>query len=101
MHTAQRSLCQHAVCFNLPTHTIRQAKTAHLYSQSRKFGTARLRDKAFRSFTAGSARRDSLPVVTQPWSSNDVDRELWAVLDLASDEELEGVHDMLFGEQLL
>ena len=40
-------------------------------------------------------------MVTQPWSSNDVDRDLWAVLDLASDEELEGVHDILFGEQHL
>lgn len=40
-------------------------------------------------------------MVTQPWSSNDVDRDLWAVLDLASDEELEGVHDILFGEQFL
>ena len=40
-----------------------------------------------------------LPTVTQPFSIHDVDRELWMVLDLASDSELEGVHDMLFGEQ--
>lgn len=39
--------------------------------------------------------------MTQPRSPNDVDLDLWAVLDLASDEELERVHDMLFGEQLL
>lgn len=55
--------------------------------------------KLFRSVVVSSSRGGSLPVVTQPWSSNDVDRDLWAVLDLASDEELEGVHDILFGEQ--
>lgn len=50
---------------------------------------------------AASSSRSKLPVVTQPASSNDVDRDLWTVLDLASDEELEGVHDVLFGASLL
>lgn len=36
--------------------------------------------------------------MTQPFSVHGIDRELWMVLDLASDTELEGVHDMLFGE---
>ncbi|DBA73736.1 TPA: hypothetical protein ACH3X2_009712 [Trebouxia sp. C0005] len=48
-----------------------------------------------------SARRDKISSVTQPSSCNDVDRDLWTVLDLASDEELEGVHDILFGTSLL
>lgn len=46
-----------------------------------------------------AAKRDELPTVTQPFSVHDVDRELWMVLDLASDTELEGVHDMLFGAE--
>lgn len=45
-----------------------------------------------------SAHRKKLPSVTQPSSCNDVDRDLWTVLDLASDDELEGLHDILFGE---
>ncbi len=48
-----------------------------------------------------SARRAQISSVTQPSSCNDVDRDLWTVLDLASDEELEGVHDILFGESRL
>lgn len=51
-----------------------------------------------RSRTLSAARRDELPTATQPFSIHDVDRELWMVLDLASDTELEGVHDMLFGK---
>ena len=49
---------------------------------------------------ASASKRDELPTVTQPFSVHGVDRELWMVLDLASDTELEGVHDMLFGEPI-
>ena len=101
MHTAQRSLCKHAVGFSHPRHTVTRVNTAGLYRQS-STATPRLRKcRPYRSVLAKSSRTGSLPVVTQPRSPNDVDRDLWAVLDLASDEELEGVHDMLFGEQLL
>lgn len=101
MHTAQRTLCKHAACFSHPKHTVRPAKTATPYKQSSNSSVSRLRTyRPYRSVLASSSRGGSLPVVTQPRSPNDVDRDLWAVLDLASDEELEGVHDMLFGEQL-
>lgn len=40
--------------------------------------------------------------LTRPCSDQDVDRELWNLLDLAHDDELEAVHDILFGgNQLL
>lgn len=97
MHTAQHSLCRQSVCFSRIRLTVSQNK-AEFYSRSVELGSSRLRTPV-RSVVASSSRGGNLPVVTQPWSSNDVDRDLWAVLDLASDEELEGVHDILFGEQ--
>jgi hypothetical protein len=39
-----------------------------------------------------------LEPITRPYSQQDVDRELWDLLDLATDDELEAVHDILFGE---
>eukprot|EP00879_Flechtneria_rotunda_P004778 GHRR01005048.1.p1 GENE.GHRR01005048.1~~GHRR01005048.1.p1 ORF type:complete len:394 (+),score=129.56 GHRR01005048.1:100-1281(+) len=39
----------------------------------------------------------NLVALTEPLSTLDVDRELWAVLDLCSDEELESLYNILFG----
>jgi hypothetical protein len=36
-------------------------------------------------------------MLTEPISMLDVDKELWEVLDLCSDEELETIYDVLFG----
>lgn len=36
--------------------------------------------------------------VTKPYNELDVDRELWDLLDLAHDDELQAVHDILYGE---
>ncbi|CAL5227452.1 g10419 [Coccomyxa viridis] len=35
--------------------------------------------------------------LTRPYSELDVDRELWELLDLAQDDELQAVHDILYG----
>lgn len=99
MHSAQHSSCRQCVCFSRIRLTVWQTK-ADVCSRSVHPGCSRLRTyRPLTSVVASSSQSDSLPVVTQPWSSNDVDRDLWAVLDLASDEELERVHDILFGEQ--
>lgn len=101
MHTAQRSLCKHVVGLSHPRRTVTPANTAGPYRQS-STPTPRLRTcRPYRFVLAKSSRGSSLPVVTQPRSPNDVDLDLWAVLDLASDEELERVHDMLFETSLL
>ena len=42
----------------------------------------------------------ALEPLTRPMSEHDVDGELWSLLDLASDEELEDVHNILYGECL-
>ncbi len=39
----------------------------------------------------------SLEPITRPYCEEDVDRELWDLLDLANDDELEAVHDILYG----
>jgi hypothetical protein len=41
--------------------------------------------------------KDSLASLTPPISTYDVDLELWQVLDLCSDEELEGLYNILHG----
>lgn len=105
MHIAQRCVCKQSVCFSHASHTVRQVKASLSNRSVQQIpsvpGRSRLRTyKSVGSVIANSSRDGSIPAVTQPWSSSDVDRDLWAVLDLASDEELEGVYDMLFGEQL-
>jgi hypothetical protein len=35
--------------------------------------------------------------VTKPYNDFGVDRELWDLLDLAHDDELQAVHDILYG----
>lgn len=35
--------------------------------------------------------------LTMPYNDLDVDRELWELLDLAQDDELQAVHDILYG----
>ena len=40
----------------------------------------------------------SMEPVTNPYNELDVDRELWDLLDLAHDDELQAVHDILYGE---
>ena len=42
----------------------------------------------------------ALEPLTTPHAAADVDMELWAVLDLCSDDELEEVHSILFGAPL-
>ncbi|KAF8063867.1 hypothetical protein HT031_003724 [Scenedesmus sp. PABB004] len=46
---------------------------------------------------AGGAAAAGALVLTEPVSRLDVDAELWEVLDLCSDEELEGLYGILFG----
>jgi hypothetical protein len=41
--------------------------------------------------------RRAVPRLTEPASSYQLDIELWEVLDMASDEELERIHDVLYG----
>ena len=36
--------------------------------------------------------------LTKPYNELDVDRELWELLDLAYDDELQAVHDILYGK---
>ena len=45
-----------------------------------------------------AASSTALEPLTRPMSEHDVDGELWSLLDLASDEELEDVHNILYGE---
>ncbi|CAL8466741.1 g6277 [Coccomyxa elongata] len=51
---------------------------------------------ALRSTSPTSEVR-SLEPITRPCCEEDVDRELWDLLDLANDDELEAVHDILYG----
>jgi hypothetical protein len=41
--------------------------------------------------------RRAAPRLTEPASPYEVDRELWEILDMATDEELERIHGVLFG----
>ena len=50
--------------------------------------------------TKESRQARGLEPITRPFSQQDVDRELWDLLDLATDDELEAVHDILFGKPL-
>ncbi len=43
------------------------------------------------------AARAALEPLTRPHSEHDVDGELWLLLDIASDDELVEVYDILFG----
>eukprot|EP00884_Botryococcus_braunii_P020484 jgi/Botrbrau1/7119/Bobra.0165s0135.2 len=42
----------------------------------------------------------AIPRLTEPASSYELDNELWEILDMASDEDLEAVHDALYGRSL-
>lgn len=74
-------------------------RNAQQQQQQHTRATATTSGKGTRS---SSSRRSSsaateIVALTEPVSSLDVDRELWAVLDLCSDEELEGIFDVLHG----
>ena len=45
--------------------------------------------------------RAALEPLTRPHSEHDVDGELWLLLDIASDDELVEVYDILFGASML
>lgn len=101
MHTAQDTVSACISCSTVPKQMVRRANLTGFCKQKGQAGYSSLRtSRPFKGVRAQSSQRSSLPVVTQPWSCNDVDRDLWTVLDLASDEELEGVHDILFGNLL-
>ena len=81
MHIAQRVLCKQSVCLSHTSHTVRQVKadrcnrSVQQIPKSQVPGSSRLRTyKAVRSVNANSSRDGSIPAVTQPWSSSDVDR---------------------------
>ena len=38
--------------------------------------------------------------LTKPYNELDVDMDLWSLLDLAHDDELQAVHDILYGVSL-
>lgn len=50
--------------------------------------------------TSPTSEVRTLEPITRPYCEEDVDRELWDLLDLANDDELEAVHDILYGEGL-
>lgn len=81
-----------------PIASLRQAAVAKKSLQKSAPERMHWQESRRRTCARAASSRGKLPSVTQPSSCNDVDRDLWMVLDLASDEELEGVHDILFGE---
>ena len=98
MYAAQDTVSTRSYCSSTPKCVVRRANLTGFCKQQPQAGNSKLRtSRPLQVIGAHSSQRGSLPVVTQPWSCNDVDRDLWTVLDLASDEELEGVHDILFG----
>ena len=100
MYTAQEIIPGPVLSFNarLP---VARANYSTFCKQRKQFCRSRLCvPRPVTLARADHSKHGSLPVVTQPSSANDVDRELWTVLDLASDNELEGVHDILFGQLL-
>ena len=66
------------------------------YISARKTWRRHTLQLAMAEAPSGASR--SVPVPTRQWQNTDMDPELAEVLDLASDEELEELHTILYSE---
>ena len=99
-------LRQSPLCMSMTQQHSRQRTRLHkgVLKHQLQYTSAR---KAWRRHTLHLAEAEapggaprSVPVPTRQWQNSDMDPELAEVLDLASDEELEELHTILYSECL-